>query len=482
MLLVCDCLLDIVHFLESLKPFSSHHNEFTLPDLRTDKGYEYAARSPLALVQLPNTLSENVSIQSVNDLSVCPSLNSNEILITPIFHFCPQDASFHLSQPAILELMKSIVPTDQNPRRQLVPIYSSGSDPLQWKEVFSHECEMLEDRVRFKITEFGYVCVKVHFPFPLASITVDPTLQCEEKIEIKALPGFKMEIPPVSVYSTTTITTTVLYQDPQVTKHFKDDSLASACIKIEPHNTQFQNKVKITLPIPNHSKITQKYPNAKLQVWHTKSTDEGVPMEWEPQSFTIDYDDSGNCRATTYITHFCYITAIWSGCKTLVTGLLNFFVSSVRGRCQVFMTHERKLGSVLTFGVAVLFPWSHSVVPNYPHRLFDSVDPIEITAGDVECQIDVDDVILQTFSSANKQKSYTETVSTSTSMRAAFVINLHQGTRRGDCELPAGPLATLLIKHGSERVQPYKYNLVKVQNAMTNSFATNIAALNHFQI
>ena len=436
-----------------------------MPDLRTDKGYEYAARSPLALVQLPNTLSENISIQSVNDLSICPSLNSNEILITPIFHFCPQDASFHLSEPAIVELMKSIVPTDQNPNRHLVPIYSSGSDPLQWKEVFSHECEMLEDRVRFKTTEFGYVCVKVHFPFPSASITVDPTLQREEKIEIKAFPGFKMEIPPVSVDSSTTITTTVLYHDPQVTKHFNDHSLASACIKLEPHNTQFQNKVKITLPIPNYSKITQKYPDAKLQVWHAASTDEGVPMEWEPQSFTIDYDEQGNCLATAYITHFSLITAIWSGCKTLltVTGFLNFFVSSVRGRCQVFMTHERKLGSVLTFGVAVLFPWSHSEVPNHPHCLFDSVNPIEITAGDVECQIDVDDVILQTFSSANKQKSYTETAPISDSMRADFVINLYQGTGRSDCELPAGPLATLLIKHGSEGGKPYKYNLVKVK-------------------
>ena len=438
-------------------------NEFTLPDLRTDNGYDYAARSPLGFVQLPSSLSANVSIESISDPSVHPHLNSNEIIITPIFHFCPQDVSFQLSEPAILELMKSIVPTDQNPRRQLVPLYSSSGDPLQWNEITSHDCEMLDDRVRFKTTQFGFVSVIVRFPFPSASVTIDPIVHHEQKVEIEELPGFKMEIPPVSVQSTTRITTTVLYEDPQVTEHFKDQSLASACIKLEPHNTQFQNKVKITLPIPNHSKIKQKYPNAKLELWHAKSTDKGVPVEWEAQDFTIDYDDNGNCRATTYITHFSYTTAIWTGCKTLIRGLLNFFVSSVRGRCQVFMTEERKLGKSLTFGIAVLCPWAHSDVPNYPHRLFDSVEPIEIMAGDVECQIDMDDVILQTFSG---DKCYRETAQTSDLMRTEFKINLSLDTGATDCEVPSGHVATLLIKHGSEEVKPYKYNLIKVYDTL----------------
>ena len=413
-------------------------------------------------MQLPSSLSANVSIEAISGPNVHPHLNSNEILITPIFHFCQQDVSFQLSEPAILELMKSIVPTDQNPRRQLVPLYSSSGDPLQWNELISHNCEMLDDRVRFKTTQFGFVSVMVRFPFPSASVTFDPIVCHEEKIEIEELPGFKMEIPPVSVQSTTRITTTVLYQDPQVTEHFKDQSLASACIKLEPHNTQFQNKVKITLPIPNHSKIMQKYPDAKLELWHAKSTDEGVPVEWEAQSFTIDYDDKGNCLATTYITHFSYIAAIWTGCKTLVRGFLNFFVFSVRGRCQVFMSHERRLDSSLSFGIAVLCPWPHSGVPNYPHCLFDSVEPIEIMAGDVECQIDIDDDILRKFSGAQKQKDYRETAQTSDLMRTEFKISLNMAEGTADCELPSGPIATLLIKHGSQEVKPYKYNLIKV--------------------
>ena len=441
--------------------------KFFLPELSTDKGYRYAVHSPLGLVQLPNSsLSQDVSIEAVNDpSSVYPSLKCNEILITPIVCLCPQEMSFDPSKPAIVELMKSVVPTDANPNRQLVPIYTC-SNPVQWKELVSHDCKMLEDRIKFKATQFGYVSVIARFPFPSGSVTIDPKVQKPVELEVKGLPSFKMVFPPVSVQSITNVTATIRYEDPQVADEYLKKtgcSLASACVMLEPHNTQFQNEVKITLPIPNYSKIKQKYPHAELKILHSKSTKKGVPTEWEApsDSFTIQIDDNGNCLVTTCITHFSWIAAIWSKCKAVIRGLLNFFVSSVCGHCQVFMSDER-LNSSLTFGVAVLFPCQQSRgIRNYPYCLYDSVMPIEIRPGDVECQIDMDDLILQMYSGANNQKYYRNSVYMSHSMRAEFIINLNTTTM--SCNLPAGPIATLRIKHGSEEMN---FNLLKVYFSM----------------
>ena len=455
-------MIPSVYFLEPFKP----PKEFTFPELCPEVGYRYAAKTSLGLVQLPkfNNHLQSVSIEAVSDMDpkVLPTLNSNEILITPIVRLCPQELSFDLSKPAIVELIKSVVPTDANPNRQLVPIYSC-SNPVQWKELASHNCEMLKDRIRFRTTQFGYVSVMARFPFPSASVTIDPKLQQQEQLEIKELPGFKVEIPPVSVPSTTKISATVVYDNPQVTEHYnKDRSLASACVKLEPHNIQFHDKVKISIPIPNYSEMRQKYPNTQLEVWHSNSTNEGVPISWESLPFTIHFDERGNCLATVYVTHFSDVLPWWKG---LLGGCLNFFASTVHGRCQVFMSSEKRWESLLTFGVAVLlYPYNepYRVIPNHPNILFDSVVPVEIMAGDIECQIDLNDIILSKFPAVRHKKlSERCSFSRDCSIRADFNVELN--VKNVSAELPAGiSIATLLIKHGSTEAKCHKFNLIKV--------------------
>ena len=412
---------------------------------------------------MSSSASLNASLESITDHKLHPQLQSNEILLTPIVSLLPHGVTFSHDQPAIIELTKSIIPTDQNPNRQLVPVYSLN-DPLQWKELASHDCEMLNDRIRFKTTRFSYVSVLARFPFPSACVTVDPKIQQQAEITIQEIPGFKLEISPASVHSKTEISATILYDNPQVTdlEQFKDHSLASACVKLEPHNAQFSDKVKITLLIPNYNEILSKYPNVKLELWHSKCSDSGVPILWEMPAFTIHFSEDGNCLATASITHFCDITAWWSG---LLHGCLNFFATHIRGRCQVFMSSEKRWGSFLTFGVAIiLYPFHepYQTVPNHPYLLFDSVVPIDVVAGDVECQINLNDTILSKFSDNHSPKSYRECrgMSRDYSMRVDFNIEL--ATETASSKLPSGPLATLLIKHGFEEVKPHKFNLIKV--------------------
>lgn len=449
----------ILNAIEYCKP----QKDYCLAELTAREGYKCVTHSSFGLVYLSSDSTQNVSIEAVNDLKLHPKLQVNEIMLTPVAFAFPDEMTSTFDPPAIIELMKTIVPTDQNPQRKLVPLFSL-SNPFQWKELISHDCKMLADRIVFKTTQLGYLSVIARFPFPSARVIVEPTVSKPAELEIQEFPGFTMEIPPTSVKSSMEITATVHYDDPKFRDTQKKRSLASACVTLEPHNAKFENSVKITLPIPNYDKITLQYPDIKLEMWHSKSSNQD-PTEWEiadNSSFTIHYDKQGNCLATAYITHFSNIMYWWNK----AVDYLNFFATSVCGRCQVFMSHETKRGSTIRFGISVLlypFQEPYSMLPNLPYILFDSVVPIQITVGEVECQIALDNVLQRDYLTYDR-KEYIEHCyfSERYHMRIDFHITLD--ARTAEAKLPAGDrLATLFIKHGSKDViNRHKFDLIKV--------------------
>ena len=436
-----------------------------LPELSSKEEYTCAAHSSSCLVYVSRGFTQELSIETIIEPQLHPKLQANEIKLTPVVHILPQEIAFSVNKLAIVELMKTMEPNRQNPHYELVPLYSL-SDPFEWKKLASHDCEMLEDRVVFKTTHFGYFTTIARFSLPTASVTVEPKVSQPAQLMIQELPGFKMVIPPTSVQSKTEITATVHYEDPTLCGDQSNHSPASACVMLEPHNVQFEDRITITMPIPNYSQIKRNYSNIKLELWHTDNTKEGAPIKLklaEESSITIHQDDDCNYLATAYVTHFSGFMYLWNA---IMDYCLNFFVQSIRGRCQVFMSRETRHGSCITFGIAVLlYPFKdpYSSLLNYPYRLFDSVLPITLVAGEIECQIELDELLLQSYQSSHNQKNYTKscTFPKDFNMRVEFCIRLNAKAAVGS-ELPIGNLATLVIKHGTGGCDSPTFILIKV--------------------
>ena len=446
----------------------------TLPEIASKDGYTCKARSSHCLVYLPRSVTQKIFIKTASDLGLHPKLQANEILLTSVLHIYPEGMTFRSDEPAIIELMKTVKLNNQNPDQKLVPLFSN-SDPLKWKELASHDCEMLEDRVTFKTTHFSYFVVIARFQFPSAKITVEPEVSQPAELKIPELPGFKVEIPPTSVQSNTEITATVRYDDPELyDRHSTNHSLATTCISLEPHNAQFEERVSITIPVPNYYEIIKEYPDIILELWHakvannTRTSGDDTQIKWElieDANVTICCDGDGNWLATAYVTHFSWFKYLWN---KSVNYCLNFLAQSVHGRCQVFMSNETKHGSFITFGIAVLlYPFQdpYRTLQNHHYILYDSELPVEFLAGKVECRIELDDSLLLQYQSCHNQRCYKQCCMFSKDFyaRADFSMRLDAGT---ESQLPAGVLAALFIEHGSD-VEPHKFNLIKVNLSLS---------------
>lgn len=428
------------------------------------------------MLYAPEGFSEEISIETIVDPQLHPKLQANEIKLTPVIRILPQQ----IADEVIIELMKTIEPNRENTKIELVPLYSL-SHPLEWKKLPSHDCEMFEDRVTFKTDQFGYFTVIAQFSLPTNSVTVKPSLDQPAQLTIPELPGFKLEIPPTSVQSNTDFVATVHYNDPSMYDDLSNHSSASVCVVLEPHNTNFKDKIMIMLPIPNYDQIKLKYPNIELELWHTNNTNKGEPVKLkiaEESGIIIHRDGYGICLAAAYVTHFSGFMYLWD---TVVDYCFNYFVQNIRGRCQAFMSRESKHGSWISFGIAVLFyPFKdpYPSLQNYPYMLCDSVLPITLTPGEIECQIELDKLLVQDYGSidTHNKTCYTEcrTFPNDFNIRMAFNIRLRTKSAV-KLKLPEGILATLFIKRGSDEV--HKFNLIKVNNVSDTNNKDDVSLL-----
>ena len=435
-----------------------------LAQLQTSRnGYICAVQNSFCLVYMPSNYFQKLFVEDVG-VSDNLKLSANEILLTPAVCISPHGLTFSSNKPAIIELMKTVKLTKLNDNTKLVPIFSDSAHQ-EWKKLNSSSyCEMIDDRVVFDTTHFSYFAVIAQFSLPSATVTINPDDGHQSqpvKLTISQLPGFKVEIPPTCVQSSTDVTATVHYDDPKLFNSNDRVSLATPCVALEPHNTHFTGRISITIPIPNYVEIIKENPDIKLQLWYSPRFSEGMVAKWKPiedSDVKISRDCEDNYLATAYITHFTFFTFLWD--KT-IDYCMNFFVERIHGRCQVFMTRETKFGSFINFGIAVLlYPFRSPYLTwqNYDYILYDSVTPVDFTVGKVQCKIELSHFLVSENSSIRQCYMQPGRLSKNLSVQADFLIEIDIGT---DSEIPEGiVLASLSIEHGYD---VHKCNLIKVR-------------------
>ena len=224
----------------------------------------------------------------------------------------------------------------------------------------------------------------------------------------------------------------------------------------------FSNRIPITIPIPGYLEITKQYPDIKLQLWYSNRCSSGdagqVQTKWElveEADISISCDCEGNYLATTYTTHFSIFRYVWD---ILIDWRLNYFAERIRGRCQVFMSHEVKYESHVTFGIAVLlYPFrdAYDKLDQYDYMLHDSCVPIEFFTGNKLCRVELNSSL--PLDSENSNIEQMKRLSKDYEMRVDFSIQLHA---HGELKLPKGMLLGNL--HIDEHIQQHKFNLIKV--------------------
>ena len=420
----------------------------------------------------------------ISDVTLHPVTTANEITLTPVVEIAPCGEFFTPEKPAIIELLKTVKLSDQNKTRKFILMnnYSNLSSSMKWNEMSASIDREMEDRIMFKTTHFCLFVAIVRFPFPSASARIekDTNSQLPAELIIPEMPGFKVHIPQTSVLSDTNITATIHSDDRNLCQQNDNNSLASACIGLEPHGLRFTQKISITFPVPNYAKITKEHPDAQLQCWHAAvSADIGgsepTNLKWElidDADISVSQVNNSQYAATIHTSHFSFFKLIWKAEKLVLAKhhvknfcsklLVRNRVESISGRCQVFMSQETKTSMAINFSIAVLiypFQEPYASLENYHYILYDSGEkPIEFTVGNLTCAIKLKDELFLKKSLAERQRSYKESVTLSENfmVRPEFDIELDLSAKLTEGMV----LAKLIINHGD--VQQHKCNLIKV--------------------
>ena len=353
-------------------------------------GYTCVVRNFLCLLYLPQGMNEAISIETITDADLYPKIASNEIQVTPVVRITSDTVNLSSEQPAIIELLHTVKLSENETNHELIPLYTSTASP-KWKELGAKSgCELLEDRITFKVTHFSLYTVISRKPRPSSTITVKPLIPTPipdqpptiAKLTISELPGFKLKFSPTSILSDDSeidIIATAHYDNPALCND--NDYLASSCIELEPCGLNFSEDVSVSMPILNYTEVIENYPDAQLQIWHTDSqaniTENDTQMLWNLTKHSINQDEDGIYIATVFVNHFSYFKAVWNvidaGVKYLFPSLSNE-VKKIKARCQVFMSHEVQIKSFLTFSIAVLYcPFEREPIPDhYEYELAES--------------------------------------------------------------------------------------------------------------
>ena len=427
------------------------------------EGYTCVGRSVLGSVYLPDTIPHTkVDIQSVSDNTVYPKRSANEVLLTPVVSITSQSLMLTMDKPVIIELMKTAELRDVG-NKKIVPMYSSTDDtvPPNWEDLHE-ECEVLDDRFRFKTTHFSYFAVIARFSPPTASVMVDPETDSVDELTVPELPGFCVTIPPKSVPSPIEAKATLYYDESEEWRDSANERLASACVRLEPEGQKFSQKVFVNLPIPGYSEIIAANPGAKLQLMYSPS---GSANDWEIHEDMKVVEVEGEFVVQFFTDHFsCWLVKWLENVRGVSNEIGHIFkrVKSLRGRCQVFMTPEVEVGSVINFSIQVsVYPFQHpphEIPSNYNCILYDSgAAAIEFTPGNLYFSIELNELL---YSKKDKNRRFEKChrLPEDSSVQAHFDIHLEKESKR---QIVMGAvIAHLSVK---DSLNKHEWNLVKVR-------------------
>ncbi len=364
------------------------------------KGYVNASVNQFCRVYLPEDCKGGIEIHDVKDMSFHPMLKDNELLVTSVIRVTPHGRTFE-SKPAIIVLPHCTKKGFS--QMNLIPMCSNTGEfeTTDWMAIdpFPEVCEIFENHIMFTTSHFSFFAVVASFPYPSSSIRVGPNIGGD--LLIPELPLFSLHIPDNSLAQSITIKGTVYYCD-SAYRPPNDYALASACVGLEPHGTEFNNPVIVRVPIPDYRRIRAHYPDAKLELWCSLKSigDADIPCDWNrTKDVNIQLDSS--CQIATFeITHFSRYEFIWNIGSTLLQKLglgaatiyntLSSRSRFISVRLQAFMS-QPYLRS-LTFGLVVtVFKFGDPLLPpsNYPLLVADSgTKRIHLRVGDLHVKIE----------------------------------------------------------------------------------------------
>ena len=335
-----------------------------------------------------------MNIQSVSDSTVYPKTSANDILLTPVVSITSQSQTLAVDKPVVIELMKT-AEVDAVRDNKIVPMFSDTDDsiPPNWEDLHK-ECEVLDDRFRFKTTHFTYFAVVARFSPPTASVMVDPETDFDHELTVPECPGFSVTIPPKSVPSPIEAKATLYYDESDEMKGSAKGRLASACVRLEPEGQMFSGMVSVNLPIPGYSEIIAANPGAKPQLMCSPS---GSFNNWEIYEDIEIVKVDGEFVAQFSTNHFSYWRLSWAeNIQGVAKAIGTIFkrVKSLCCRCQMFMSRETEVGSVVNFSVqGLVYQFQdppQEISCNYRYILHDSGTlPIRVPPGELSFTLEL---------------------------------------------------------------------------------------------
>jgi hypothetical protein len=414
-------------------------------------------------------------IDSVDDVTLHPKLHAKEFLLTPVVRISSDTKVFSPDKQAVVELLKitELRDDENNP----IPMFSDThpSQPPRWRDLNPDDFEVLQDRIVFNTTHFSLFTVIARLPTPTNSITVTRHKKDQEPIELtlSEVSNVKVVIPPSSIKresAETEVKITANFDHPSLCNESAD---ATACITLEPHGLEFNERIPIRIPIPDYAQIVETYSDAKLQFLHSNDPLDSECANWVtiPEGEYEIIKEDGEYIGIVYSTHFSNRKAVWLNIpkkiKKAIQGpihefrkcIAKKFLKSFSGRCQVFMSSETVIGNILNFSIAALLhPLQefHEIPKNYDYMLYDSEKtPMTVKGTSLKLTVELAD-----YSFSKESKIFCEEVELSGDFcaRADFNIALDSSTLFID----GAVLGKLSIEHGE--VKAHKMNLIKVIN------------------
>ena len=326
--------------------------------------YSWVATEHSCQVYLPrgHDLVE-VQIHVVQDHSLLPPLQPNEILATPVVSVQPHGRIFPSDFPAVLVIPHCIDPSRLSSTR-LVPMCSNTTahQSPQWKKLDSSMVEIFGNCIKLTTIHFSLFAVLLRWPYPSTAVEVDP--QCGAHVTVQEVPGLSVSLPPGALQEPVCLKTVVYFGD-EPYHTCSGAALASPCIGLEPHGQQFSKPVDITVPIPDCDLIREEF-GSQLSLWCAEYSEERAPLHWEREDvpYELQEVEPGLCIICFSVTHFSWYKWMWDLPQALLqaarAGAVYVFqrmrVQAISVRCQVLMSppiHDRTCGmavAVFRFG------------------------------------------------------------------------------------------------------------------------------------
>eukprot|EP00118_Oscarella_pearsei_P006902 m.32303 g.32303 ORF g.32303 m.32303 type:complete len:848 (+) comp31624_c0_seq1:92-2635(+) len=341
------------------------------------------AQALIPLTDAAANKANQFNIETLHSSLYFPSLEVNEMLISPIIALEPHGSHFLDSDPALVWIKHSGEPGNNQKVIALVSDTPTCDTP-SWHPIDACNYVVSRQYVIIKTTHFSLFTAKLLDPYPEVSQHVQAGKSAT--ISMPAFPGLTIQIPGTCVDDDVTVTLKVLHSNDDV-------SLASPIVKITPHGYNFNanspKPVKVTLPIPNLVAICKKSIN--IQLLH-KSSD---GADWELWPGPINMESVGCHGRLTFTTmHFSYFKAIFDECILLLRqaqlGAI-YYYNQLRGfnvqlMCKAFMT---EIGSDQSFSVCLMcyqFGQEPVQIGNYPITLSSAQRKI-LRVGDIQVRL-----------------------------------------------------------------------------------------------